>query len=161
MTLARLIIFAIVAQVMTVGGGVAAWAKPAAVTAYPLPAVYGASRTFSLKANGTDVPVIAFSDQYDYAVFSAGDGDCKLEVARTDGKTIEHHSISPLKLRLAGTASRNHLTFSIDQPAYLIVSVDNLRKLVIAIDPPEADKPAASGEHIYNVAAPAYGADRT
>src|SRR5437870_4827551 len=47
-------------------------AKPATVTAYPMPAIYPASQTYSLKANGKTVPVVAFSNTYDYAVLASG-----------------------------------------------------------------------------------------
>src|SRR4051812_11589685 len=54
-------------------------AKPAMVTAYPMPAIYPASQTYSLKANGKTVPVVAFSNAYDYAVMASADGACQLE----------------------------------------------------------------------------------
>lgn len=138
-----------------------ALAKPAAVVTSPLPSVYDSSATFSLKANGRNVPVIAFSSQYDYAVFSlANDGTCELEISRLDRKPIATHAISPMKYDLAGKAAGAKLTFAIDKPVYLIVAIDDLRKLVIAVDPPERDRPAASGPSVYNVAAAPYKADR-
>src|SRR5438552_2801296 len=109
-----------------------------------------AKPVYSLKANGKSVPVIEFDGKYDYAVLSAS-GACNLNVTRLDGKTIEHCSISPLKLKLDGRITNATLSFSISEPRYLIVDIDNLRKLVIAIDRPETDKPAATGAGIFNV----------
>jgi hypothetical protein len=136
-------------------------AGPGAVVTYPLPSVYDASATFTLTANGTSVPVVGFSKQYDYATFSLADGPCELEVARRDGKRVGHFGISPQKLELAGRTSGGKLSFTIDRPVYLIVAVDDLPKLVIAVDPPETDRPAPAGPGVYDVTADAYGADRT
>src|SRR5437867_1043586 len=76
----------------------------AAAIAAPLPSIYTASTTYALKVNGNDVAVIAFSDAYDYATFSA-DGRCELQLTRLDGKRIARHGISPQKLDIAGTTS--------------------------------------------------------
>ncbi len=157
MTVGKIIILTVVAHAMIAGG--LAFGKVGPVTAYPLPAAYEASKTFSLKANGKAIPVVGFSDQYDYAVFSLSDGVCKLDVTRSDGKAIKSHSVSPLQLKLGGAETKNTFSFTVAGPEYLIVSIDNLRKLVIAIDPAETDKPAASGAGIYNVTAEPYNAD--
>ncbi len=128
---------------------------------YPLARCYSASETFSVKANGKTVPVGQFSKQYEYVTVSAGGGPCKIEITRLDEKPIKKQSISPLKLSLTGTIAKSTLAFSITKPAYLIVSVDDLKKLVIAVDPVETEKPASSGSGIYNVTAAPYSADAT
>jgi polygalacturonase len=159
--------FAVVVALMIVGARAAATAKTqatggasSAVTAYELPAIYKASSTYSLKANGKNIAVVDFSKQYDYAVFTA-DGACQLEIARVDGKAIKQHSISPMKLNLAGEAAGAKLTFKSDEPRYYIVAIDDLRKLVIAIDPAETDSPFVSGAGVFNVTDAPYSADRS
>ena len=49
-----------------------------------------------------------------------------------DGKPIARHSISPLKLNLTGAIDGATLSFRVESPAYLILEVDDLRRLVIA-----------------------------
>ena len=113
-------------------------------------AAYPASTVYALKINGKDVPVVDFDDKYDYAPFSA-DGRSDVVVTRLDGKPIQQHAISPLKLNIAGNVSGSILSFRVAQPQYLIVDVPDVRKLVIAIDPAEIEKPASSGSGIFNV----------
>jgi hypothetical protein len=131
------------------------------VQSYPLAGCYTASETFSVRANGKAVPVGQFSKQYEYVAFAVDGGPCKIEITRLDGKPIKKHSISPLKLSLAGNVAKSTLAFSIAKPVYLIVSVDDLRKLVVAVDPGETEKPRSSGNGIYNVTAAPYSADPT
>ena len=80
------------------------------VIVYPLAtSVHSASTTFALKANGKPVPVAAFSNAYDYAVFSLEGGSCKLEGERIDGKPVTEPSISPLKLNINSKLAGNTL----------------------------------------------------
>jgi hypothetical protein len=153
----------LIAITLSAGLGGHSVASPAGtIQTAPLPSIYTASKIYSLKANGMAVAVVGFSEAYEYATFSLGGaGDCKLEISRLDGKKIAQHSISPQKLNLAGAASGPTLPFAIDKPAYLIVAIDDLKKLVIAIDPPETNRPAARGQGIYNVADAPYRADAT
>ena len=90
----------------------------------------------------------------------SADGACRLEVTRLDGKNIKRCGISPQK-NLAGAVSGAKLSFAVAKPVYLIVAIDDLRTLVIAIDPPETNKPPAKGRGIYNVTTSAYNADPT
>ncbi|MEA2709668.1 MAG: hypothetical protein QOF78_2269 [Phycisphaerales bacterium] len=163
MRIASAIIFGVATAALLLGGVASAMAQATTVAA-PLPAIYSASTTYALKANGNDIPVVAFSDAYDYATLSA-DAACQLQITRLDGKRIAHHEISPQRLNIAattrGTQRGATLSFKIAKPAYLIVAIDDLRKLAIAIDPPETNKPPASGPGIFNVTAAPYGADAT
>jgi Pectate lyase superfamily protein len=132
---------------------------PAAPTLIAPP--YEPSSVFSLTANGKTIPVTHFSNQYDYATFDAEVGPCELKISRLDGKPIETYSISPLNREIAGQILHGILLFSVPKPEYLIIDVDKLKRLVIAIDPPETDMPASSGPGICNVTDGEYGADRT
>jgi polygalacturonase len=131
------------------------------MTPTPLSPGYSASTIFSVTANGEAIPVTRFSDQYDYAAFATALGPCEVKVSRLDGRPMESYSISPLNQEVVGHVSQNELSFAVSKPAYLIVAVDKLRKLVLAIDPPETEVPASSGRGIYNVTAAEYGADPT
>jgi polygalacturonase len=127
--------------------------------AYPLPSVYPVSDAYELQAEGVDVPVVKYGG-YHYAHFSMGDGPCRLRIKSLNG-TISQHSISPLKLKLKGSSSGSTLSFTLEQPTYVIVSTKGNPRLVIMADPPETDKPASSGNGIFNVAEAPYGADKT
>ena len=133
------------------------------VISYPFQSIYKTSAVFSVKADGVEIPVVAYgSDWYDYAQFSFKDSEQPIEIEVTYSAAITSYSISPLKEGIAGQVSGNKLTFTIDKSLYLILRLNGSNKrLVITADPPEKDAPAASGEGIFNVTEPAYGADRT
>lgn len=44
------------------------------ISPYALPSIYGNSSVFSLKANGTSIPVVNYTGDYDYAHFSMSPG---------------------------------------------------------------------------------------
>ena len=136
-------------------------AKAATITTYPLPSVYTQSTVYSLKADGVTIPVVSYNGDYDYANFSMTGGAATLEVTVTGAASISSYSISPKKLNLTGTTSGNKLTFTISKDEYLIVQINGLRRLVIAADPAETDKPASSGTGIFNVKSAPYNADST
>ena len=133
------------------------------VVSYPFQSIYKTSEIFHVKADGVEIPVVAYgSDWYDYAQFSFKDTEQPIEIEVTYASPIKSYSISPLKEEITGQASGNTLTFTIDKSLYLILRINGSNKrLVITADPPESDVPAASGEGIFNVTDDAYGADRT
>jgi hypothetical protein len=133
----------------------------ASISTYALPSLYSPSSVYSLKAGGVEVPVVSYTGDYDYAHFSMSSGTVTLEVTALGQSEISSYSISPQKLGLAGTVSGNKLTFTIPNDEYLIVRLNDSRALVIAADPMETDKPAASGTGIYNVTHAPYLADAT
>src|SRR5437773_10231395 len=127
-----------------------------------MPSIYEASPDDSLSANGKSVPVIGFDKEYDYATFALGDGPCTLEMIRLDGKPVERHAITPMKLKLPSKAAGSKLSFSVSEPKYLIVQLHGVtKKLVIAIDAPETDKPGPQGQGVFNVTSAPYSADAT
>ncbi|WP_059053190.1 family 16 glycoside hydrolase [Paenibacillus senegalimassiliensis] len=130
----------------------------ATIQNYPMPSIYTASSVFSLKANGNSVPVIAYVSDYDYAQFSFS-GTVTLEV--TASENIDSYSISPMAKNIQGTVSGKKLTFTLSSSTYVIVKINDLKKIVIAADPLETDIPASSGPGIYNVTQSPYNADRT
>ena len=125
---------------------------------YPMPSIYTASSVFSLKADSTNVPVISYLKDYDYAEFSFS-GTVRIEV--TASEAITSYSISPMAKNIAGTVNGNKLTFTLSSSTYVIVKINNLKKIVIAADPLETDIPASSGAGIYNVTRSPYNADST
>jgi hypothetical protein len=135
-------------------------AAAAAISTAPLPSVHAASTTYSLTVNGTAVPVNGYAG-YDYAQFSMGAGTAQLAVSRLAGGNVGSAAISPLKYGHQAIRSGNTATFTIPTAEYLIVTLDNLRKLVIAADPAETDRPANKGPDIFNVTSSRFNADPT
>ena len=123
-----------------------------------MPSIYTASGDYSLKADGTGVPAISCMPQYDYAEFSFS-GTVTIEV--TARETITSYTISPMAKNIAATVNGNKLTFTLSASTYVILKVNDLKKLVIAADPLETDIPASSGPGIYNVTGSPYNADKT
>lgn len=134
-------------------------AAPAKVEPVPLPSIYKPSKSYTVKANGVEVPVVDYVSEYDYAQFSMSEGTCEIEIVAKNVRDIEAYSISPLKLEIPSEQKGNRITFKIEKNQYLIVWVRGAKKLVITADPQETYKPAASGPGIYNVVR--YGADPT
>src|SRR5437773_3784384 len=127
-----------------------------------MPSIYEASPDDSLIANGKSVPVVGFDKEYDYATFGLGDGPCTLEMTRLDGKPVERHAITPMKLKLSSKAAGSKLSYTDTEPIYLIVQLHGVtRELVIAIDAPEADRPGPQGQGVFNVTSAPYSADAT
>ena len=135
-------------------------ADPGSVTSYPVPSFYPRSTDFTLRVESVDVPVVGYTG-YDYANLAVAAGTRTVEVTALGQSTITASNVSPKKLGITGTVSGNKLTFQIQRDEYLIVKVDQKKELVIAIDPPETDRPASSGTGIFNVLADDYRADNT
>lgn len=129
--------------------------------AAPLPSIYAPSDTYALTINGTRVPVVRFSDDYDYAVASVPAGPSTYDVARVDGKPIDGVSVSPLKLEIATRTAGPRASFIVDGPRYLIINAAGLRRLVIATDPIDSERPARRGPGKHDVSAAPYAADPT
>jgi hypothetical protein len=139
----------------------ALFAQTASIDSYPMSSFYTSSTDYKLTANGKDIDIVKAED-YDYAHFSMGSGRCDFEITVIDMPTVEATSVSPLKLNIAYKINGNKITFSIPNDEYLIVWVRNKgRKLVIAADPLETNKPASSGPGIFNISQLPFKADAT
>lgn len=127
----------------------------------PLPSVYTASDVYALAINDVPVPVVRYSSDYDYALAAVGDGPSRFRVTRRDGRAMETVTVSPLKLAIKAQTQGPTATFAFDRPQYLIVEIPGLRRLVIATDPRETDRPPSTGPGVHNVTAAPYHADQT
>ena len=134
---------------------------PAAIDTYPLPSIYPPSTNYTLTVNGTNVPVVNYTAQYDYAECSLSAGDATVQVTAPAQSTITAWRISPQKLGLAGVITSNTLTFTLGGSQYLMVALNGLKPLVLCADPAETSAPPASGAGIFNVLAAPYHADNT
>ncbi|TBL70274.1 glycosyl hydrolase family 28-related protein [Paenibacillus thalictri] len=133
----------------------------AIVITYTKPAYTTTSLVFNLHADDTNVFVEHFLD-YHYAHFSYS-GTSVLTV--TASQPITSFDISPHSMEITGTVNGNELTFSIDnnaeKPAYLVIQINSLEKLVVLADPLESNAPRSSGAGIYNITSDPYYADNT
>lgn len=132
--------------------------KAAKIYSYALPFIYQASGVFKLEVNGVKVPVVNYTDKYDYANFSMSAGSAKFVVTLPENAVIETYNVSPKKLEITATKSGNQLVFTLTKAQYLIIKIDRYRELVIAADAEEKDKPRSSGKGIFNVTSAAYNA---
>ena len=140
---------------------ISAVAAPATIYTYPLPSIYTNSLYYTLTVNGTNIPVVNYTTQYDYAEFSMSNGSATIQVTAPTESAINSCRISPEKLGLAGVTNGNTLTFTINGSQYLIISVNGLKPFVLGADPAETVVPPSSGTGIFNVLAPPYNADNT
>jgi hypothetical protein len=132
-------------------------AASASVQVYPVASIYPASTDYRLTVNGTSVPVTKYTG-YDIAQFALGTGSATMAVTKLNNTNIGAYSVSPQKLNISGSVSGPTLTFTAQTDAYLIVKLDGRPNLVIAADPAETNRPAATGTGIFNVQNPPYSA---
>ncbi len=125
---------------------------------YPLPSIYSTSLVYTLTVNGTNVPVVGYTADYDYAEFSMSAGLATAQLTALGQSGITSSNISPLKLGLTGITSSNTLTFTFSNYQYFVVSVNGLKPLALCADPPEIGIPLITGSNIFNVVTN-YGAD--
>ena len=157
-TLTALLLLGPVAPAVAAPAPTALAAAP--ISTAPLPSVHTASTVYGLTVNGTAVPVNGYAG-YDYAQFSMGAGTAQITVRKLAGGNVGAVAISPVKHGYQATRSGSTATFTIPTAEYLIVSLDNQRRLVIAADPAETDRPANSGPDIFNVMSSRFNADPT
>ncbi len=155
--LRKLLLLVLVTTIFLVNMSISSYAA-GTVQSYPLPSIYSQSDVFSLKAGTTNIPVVSYLEEYDYANFSFS-GTVTIEI--TVDEEISSYSISPLAKNINGTVNGNKLTFSLTESTYVIVEINDLKRLVIAADPLEINVPASSGTGIHNVTLPPYNADST
>jgi polygalacturonase len=122
---------------------------------------YEQSSTYSLHVNGQEVFVTKYYG-YDYAHFSLGNGSSYFVITSlSQTASIKTYRISPLKYEIKGNINENILNFSVTDPKYLIVKIDDLYELMIVPDLLEYGAPNASSKGIINVVNQPYNADST
>ncbi|KAF2104936.1 pectin lyase-like protein [Rhizodiscina lignyota] len=134
------------------------------IVTYPLPSFYERSRETTLKVNGKEVPVIFLDStrwRYDYAQFTMSKGSATIEITTKDKKAIGSWNISPKKYNIQATATNDTLTFTIDEPKYLIIKKNDCPETVLLIDPPEDNIPDPKDQHVRDVTSKKFGADPT
>ncbi|MDQ1645295.1 MAG: hypothetical protein QOJ50_1479 [Cryptosporangiaceae bacterium] len=137
-----------------------AMAATASIAVAPLASVYKASTTYTMTVNGISVPINGYQD-YDYAEFAMGAGNATVTITKLNATNVGAAYISPLKYGYKATFSGSRATFTMTSAQYLIVKLDGQRRLILAADPTETDKPAKTGTGIFNVTSSTYAADST
>ncbi len=148
------------ALAITVTTAMPASAGTAAISTAPLVAAHKASTVYTLTVNGVTVPVNGYAG-YDYAEFSMGAGPADVVVTKLNGTAVGSASISPIKQGYRASLKGSTAAFTMRTAEYLIVRLDGQRRLVIAADPAETDKPPAAGPGVFNVTDSRFGADPT
>lgn len=129
----------------------------AKVTNYPLAPCYNRGSQYTLVAGDIDIPVVSFTDVYNFACFSFSG---KQTITITVSEEIKEYTITPLSLGIKAVVKGNSLTFTMEDSRYLIVRINHLKELAIAADNQEIDVPEGRGEGIYNILDKPYKADR-
>ncbi len=147
-------------------GAAQAHAAATYLLAYPAAPYDGASGTYTLKADGTTIPVTAYyGGRYSFGHL-AFEGTTTFVLSTRNGAAITSYNISPHAFGVTGTVSGSSLTFSVTQgqSTYLIISVSTsagaLEPMVIAGDPQETGAPTIGGT-VHDITASPYNADKT
>lgn len=135
-------------------GGIPALYQQSGVTGdpslqlYPVRAGAAPSTSYTLSVNGQSVFVEKFGD-ISFARF-AFSGTANVQVNASEA--VASFGISPLSDQINGSSDGNGISFAIDQPKSLIVSVNNLEKLLLFADGMENDAPDIQDPNVINLA---------
>lgn len=121
---------------------------PSTIVAYPVRPGAAASSSYTLTVNGQPIFVEKFGD-ISFARFSYS-GTANLNV--TANQAVAAYEISPKNYQIQGVNSGNNLTFSITQPRTLVVTVNNLEKLLLFADSLETGAPDIHDANVINLA---------
>lgn len=150
------------AQVPLVEAGAETTGKLAQIVYYRKPSFWVYSPKYELKVNGHNVPVIYFPSgrwQYDWAQFTMSPGQATIELTALGDEPVTEWEISPRKLGIKGQTNGNRLIFTISEPKYLIVKINDGPEVVLLIDEPEYDLPNPKDKNVRDVTKQEYGAD--
>jgi hypothetical protein len=119
----------------------------------PLPTSQ-ASEEFSLIVNGQEVFVEKFLD-ISYAHFAFGG---TADVVVTAGEEVHEYRVSPVSRQIAGKANGRSLSFTLNEPTKLVVTVNELEKLFIFAEAQQRG-PMSSDAGVVSILD--YGVDNT
>lgn len=132
-----------------------------AQTVHLIPALGDApvSKQFSIRIDGRGAAVEKMGDldvpihytQLNY------DGSAPLKIEITVDSPIRVYSISPRRRRITGTIKTNTLSFTVNEPGYLVVRIDSMEDLFLLINPAIDYKKLLKGTPIIDVTK--YGVD--
>ncbi len=126
------------------------------LTVYPVAACYTVVDSVAVTVNGRRVPLIEGLMDYDYCSFSLGGA---ADVSVTFDSPITSCTVSPLRFEIPVTIDGSTASFRMDGAEFLILTVDDRRRIVLAADKPETDVPDPRGSGVRCVTLPPYGAD--
>lgn len=105
--------------------------------------------TFTVTIDGTNQTVYHYEDM-DYIQFPWAK-PVTLTVTREDQQAIAQARIRPVRLGIPSTINQSKLTFQLDKPKHLVLSIDKLRKLVIVPQLADPDRPDLASNQVVNV----------
>ena len=111
------------------------------------------SSTFAMKVNGQAV-FVETKGHYDvpihYAQLSTRSGEV-LQIEITVGEAINRYSISPLRKGIQGRMEGNALQFTVNEPGYFLVRINDLEDLFLLINPQVDYRAQIANKKIINV----------
>ena len=75
-----------------------------------------------------------------------------IKVSPGNNSSLATAKLSPERLGIQSTLADNSLTFTVAQPAYLILTPESGEQLFILMDPPEVSPPSPAAANVVNVA---------
>lgn len=112
------------------------------------------SSTFTVKVNGQAASVET-KGYYDvpihYAQLSSRSGET-LQIEVTVAEPINKYSLSPLRKNIQASTKGNTLQFTVNEPGYLLVRINDLEDLFILINPMVDYRAQIEGKKIINAA---------
>jgi polygalacturonase len=107
------------------------------------------STRFAVSVDGKPVSVYSYEDM-DFLTFP-WQGKAKLSITRLDGKPIAEARVRPVRLGIPSQISQANLSFEMDSPRHLVISIDLMRKLVIVPQLTDPDFPDLNSKSVINV----------
>lgn len=107
------------------------------------------SSIFAITAGGKPLTVHSYEDM-DYVTLPWA-GPTPITITRLDTQAITEARIRPVRLGIPGKVTQSTVSFQLDQPYHLVISIDKLRKLVIVPQLPDPDRPDLSKADVINV----------
>lgn len=111
------------------------------------------SEAFTVKVNGQSA-FVETKGYYDvpihYVQLSSRTGEA-LNIEVSTNEPINKYTISPLRKNLQGNINGNTLTFTVNEPGYLLVRINNQEDLFILINPQTDYRTQIKGKKVINV----------
>ncbi len=107
---------------------------------------------YTVTANGTELSVQRvgkFDVPVNYVRLDDPGSSTTFEVSMDE--PIEQYTLSPASEGISGTLTEGVLSFSVNEPAYLILEVPGEERLFVLVDPPEEEVPELGDSNVRNL----------
>lgn len=106
---------------------------------------------YTVRVNGLNVPVTRIDRFQTPVQFVRFDLDQASTVEISLGAPVPEFKLSPQRLQIATTSEADTISFSVTQPAYLVLSPTSMERLFVLVDPPETAPPVLTDANVSNI----------